>query len=439
MRLSERSFARELDHASEAEAVSSPRPRQAGRHWLDRWCLDRMAASFKGVPVQVRLWNGLTASLSDAPPVASIHIGDRGTLVRLLVQPELEFGEAYTAGRLQVRGDLTSLFDVTNRAVASHTPPSWSVRLSRRLVGASMMGARGNIRRHYDLGNAFYRLWLDEAMVYTCAYFDRPEATLEEAQWAKLEYVCRKLQLAPGDEVIEAGCGWGGLALHMARHHGVRVRAYNICRSQLDYARARAEAEGLADRVRFIDADYRAIEGRCDAFVSIGMLEHVGPRQYRALGEVIDRTLDPAAGRGLLHFIGRHTPRPLNAWTTRHIFPGTYAPTLGEVSPALFERSGLAVHDVEDLRSHYASTLAHWQERFEAHVDQVRKMFDEPFVRMWRMYLATARAGFLSGDLQLYQITFARALSPHVPATRHALYPSQGVGVANGRSAARQL
>jgi cyclopropane-fatty-acyl-phospholipid synthase len=355
--------------------------------------------------------------------VASVAIRDRRTLLGLVLRPELEFGEAYTDGRIEVQGDLTQLFDATNRASALHRRRhSWRARLARVVTGASPSDARRNIHQHYDLGNEFYRLWLDADMVYTCAYFDPPHATLEEAQRAKLDHVCRKLRLQPGDEVVEAGCGWGALALHMAKHYGVRVRAYNISESQLAYARERAAREGLSDLVTFVDGDYRRIEGRCDAFVSIGMLEHVGPRQYGALGTVIDRVIDPVRGRGLLHFIGRNVPTPFNAWTERYIFPGAYAPTLGEMTPAVFESHGVAVEDVENLRLHYAATLGVWQERFESQVDRVRDMFDEAFFRAWRMYLASARAGFLSGDLQLYQVVLGRASNNDVPGTRRDLY-----------------
>jgi cyclopropane-fatty-acyl-phospholipid synthase len=390
---------------------------------FDRWALGRIRQELAGAPVVVRLWDGQSVDLGDQPPVASVLIHDRRTLLGLILRPELEFGEAYTDGRLEVQGDLTQLFDATNRAVASHAKQRpWRTHLARVVVGASPSDARRNIHQHYDLGNEFYSLWLDEKLVYTCAYFDAADVSLEDAQRAKLDYVCRKLRLQPGDEVVEAGCGWGALALHMARHYGVRVRAYNISASQLLYARERAAREGLSDRVSFIDGDYRSIQGRCDAFVSIGMLEHVGPRQYRALGEVIDRVMDPVRGRGLLHFIGRNVPMPFNAWTERYIFPGAYAPTLGELTPDVFESHGVAVQDVENLRLHYAATLAHWQQRFEHQADRVRAMFDDAFVRAWRMYLASARAGFLSGDLQLYQVVFGRASDNDVPGTRRGLY-----------------
>lgn len=423
MRTTRRSLASGLVGSPDATRARSGRAPALWAEPFDRWALARLRQKIAGAPVVVRLWNGLSVDLGDGPPVASVLIADRRTLLGLILRPELEFGEAYTDARIEVQGDLTQLFDATNRAVAAHPKPRvWRTRLARAVVGASPSDARRNIHQHYDLGNAFYALWLDEAMVYTCAYFDRADVSLEDAQRAKLDYVCRKLRLQPGDEVVEAGCGWGALALHMARHYGVRVRAYNISASQLVYARERAALEGLSDRVTFIDGDYRSIEGRCDAFVSVGMLEHVGPRQYAALGGVIDRVIDPVHGRGLLHFIGRNVPMRFNAWTERYIFPGAYAPTLGEVTPAVFESRGIAVQDVENLRLHYAATLAHWQDRFETHVDRVRAMFDEAFVRAWRMYLASARAGFLSGDLQLYQVVFGRAPDNGVPETRRGLY-----------------
>jgi cyclopropane-fatty-acyl-phospholipid synthase len=418
---SQRSWADGIE-ASEASQEQAGDGHVGGRSWIDRWCLTRLGAELAGAAIVVRLWNGLSIVLSERPPVASVLVRDRGTLLRLVFHPELAFGEAYTSGRIDVQGDLTRLFETANRAMAAHERPAWRTWLSRAMTGASPSAARRNVHHHYDLGNDFYRLWLDEAMVYTCAYFERPDATLEEAQRAKLDYVCRKLRLQPGDEVIEAGCGWGALALHVAREYGARVRAFNISREQLAYARARAAREGLTDRVTFIDGDYRAIDGRCDAFVSIGMLEHVGPRQYRVLGDVIDRVLDRERGRGLLHFIGRATPRPFNAWTERYIFPGAYAPTVGEVTPDVLERTGLAVYDVENLRLHYAATLEHWQRRFEQHVDAVRERFDEPFVRTWRMYLASARAGFMTGDLQLFQIVFGRGAEEAAPGTRQAWY-----------------
>jgi cyclopropane-fatty-acyl-phospholipid synthase len=277
-------------------------------------------------------------------------------------------------------------------------------------------GSRSNIYHHYDIGDDFYRLWLDREMVYTCAFFPTPQVSLEEAQVAKMDLVCSKLWLKPRETVVEAGCGWGALALHMARHYGVNVKAYNVSREQIAYARKRANAEGLDSRVEFIEDDYRMIRGEFDVFVSIGMLEHVGVDHYRDLGEVIHRCLKPA-GRGILHTIGRDYPGRLNAWIERRIFPGAYAPSLREIMKVLEPRS-FSVLDVENLRLHYALTLQHWLDRFQAAEARVKEMFDEAFVRAWRLYLAGSLAAFHTGSLQLFQVVFARHGSNEIPWVR---------------------
>jgi len=369
--------------------------------------------------MRLQLWNGLDVSMSDGPIVGSLLVRDRGTLRRLVIaSPELAFGEAYAAGRIEVQGDLPQLLEAISRALGER----WPGRLPPRPAVAAPASARHNIHAHYDLGNDFYRLWLDDAMVYTCAYFERPNMSLEEAQRAKLDYVCRKLRLQPGDHVVDAGCGWGALALHMAKCYGASVRAYNISEPQLEFARASASRQGLSRQIEFINADYRAIDGACDAFVSIGMVEHVGADAYPELGRVMDRVLDRHRGRGLLHFIARNVPRPFNQWTTKYIFPGAYAPTLSEILPSAIDAFGFSVVDVENLRLHYARTLEQWLQRFEDHLDSVREMFDESFIRIWRLYLASAQAGFASGDLQLFQVSFSRARDNAVPWTRDALY-----------------
>jgi cyclopropane-fatty-acyl-phospholipid synthase len=227
-----------------------------------------------------------------------------------------------------------------------------------------------------------------------------------------MERVCRKLQLQPGERVIEAGCGWGALALFMAGRYGVSVRAFNISVEQIEFARERARELGLSGHVEFVHDDYRSMRGTCDAFVSIGMIEHVGLPDLAELGVVIHRSL-AADGRGLLHFIGRHRPMTLNAWIRKRIFPGAYPPTLPEVCEHVLE-PGFSVLDVENLRPHYATTLAHWLRRFDAAEDRIVSMFDEPFVRAWRLYLAGSQAAFTTGWMQLFQVVFARPWSNRV-------------------------
>jgi cyclopropane-fatty-acyl-phospholipid synthase len=258
-------------------------------------------------------------------------------------------------------------------------------------------------------------------MQYTCAYYPHPGMSIEEAQIAKLDHVARKLELKPGQVVFEAGCGWGGLARHFAQHYGVTVKAYNISQEQVKFARERAKQEGLDGKVEYILDDYRSMQGECDVFVSVGMLEHVGVDNYPVLGDVIHRVLKPH-GRGLIHSIGRNKPAPMNAWTEKRIFPGAYPATLAEMMRIL-EGHQFSVLDVENLRLHYAHTLEAWLNRYEAHIDDVRRMYDERFVRMWRMYLAASQASFLTGALQLFQIVFARPQDNTIPMNREHLYP----------------
>ncbi|MET0657252.1 MAG: cyclopropane-fatty-acyl-phospholipid synthase family protein, partial [Steroidobacteraceae bacterium] len=231
----------------------------------------------------------------------------------------------------------------------------------------------------------------------------------------------RKLRLHPGEQVVEAGCGWGGLALHMAQHYGVKVRAFNISREQILYARERAQVEGLGQRVEFVEDDYRNISGQYDAFVSVGMLEHVGIENYPELGCVIHRSLKPNAGRGLIHSIGRNWWKPMHRWIDRRIFPGADPPSLRQMMD-IFEARDFSVLDVENLRLHYARTLQLWHELFEQNAGRVAQMFDERFVRMWRLYLLGSRAAFLSGEMQLFQVLFARGTNNDVPWTREHLY-----------------
>jgi cyclopropane-fatty-acyl-phospholipid synthase len=413
-------------HRAGLVAVPAPprrEQRQSGSLGVERQLLRRLLQRLGHPPVAFSLWDGREIAAGDGVPQVRLRVADRATLWRLAVNPMLQFGEAYSDGTLEIEGGLLHLLRlVQSRLVGPHRANFRPRRLFRRNGRRrnTLNGSRENIHQHYDIGNDFYKLWLDERMLYTCAYYRDPRMTLEEAQVAKMDHVCRKLQLRPGETVIEAGCGWGGFALHMARNYGVTVRAFNISREQIIYAREAARREDLDDRVEFVQDDWRNITGTCDAFVSIGMLEHVGLDNYRELGEVIDRSL-VADGRGLIHSIGRNYPEPLNAWTERRIFPGAQPPTIREMME-IFEHRNLSVLDLENIRLHYAVTLRHWLERYEEHVDVVRDLFDERFVRMWRLYLASSMVAFEYGSLQLFQVLFAPGRSNTVPWTRAYQY-----------------
>lgn len=383
-----------------------------GRRWLAMAAEEaaRRILDLSGdPPVRIVLPSGAVVEPRNAQARFTLSIRRWRALAAMVMDPESGFAESYSSGAADVDGPLTDFCgEVYRRRPWPESPRGLARLLSHYLEWTqrrSLRGAKGNIRRHYDLGNEFYRLWLDEDMLYTCAFFPREDATLEEAQTAKMERVARKLALQPGERVVDAGCGWGAFALYLARVHGCRVRAFNISGEQIAWARRRARELGLEGSVEFVLDDYRNITGTYDVFASIGMLEHVGTDHYRDLGEVIRRSIG-GGGRGLLHFIGRSSPAPLSPWIRKRVFPGAYAPALSEVLP-LLEAGDYRVADVENLRAHYAQTLRCWRERFEAAEPRVRAMLGEEFARAWKLYLAGSEASFRGGSLQLYQVLFA--------------------------------
>jgi cyclopropane-fatty-acyl-phospholipid synthase len=394
-----------------------------GGEGLDGWLLRRLAERMAPAPLRFAL-GSVTLGPPDAKPVATLRFRDRRAVLGLIWSPELHFGDAFADGRIEVEGDLVAALAAAYRALNMRPRVVWLDRV-RSWRHHSLRRAQDNVHHHYDLGNDFYALWLDEQLLYTCAYFDSPEASLEAAQVAKMDHVCRKLGLRPGESVVEVGCGWGALALHMARQYGVRVLACNVSHEQIRYARERTEREGLGDRVEFVKQDYRLIDRRCDAFVSVGMLEHVGLGSYRELAAVIRRCLHPERGRGLLHFIGASRPRPLNAWIRRRIFPGAHPPTLDQACRGVLVPAGQSALDVENLRPHYELTLRHWRKRYERAVTDGRVGFDQRFRRTWQLYLAGSEAAFREGSLQLYQVLFAPHGSSAAPWTRGGLYGSR--------------
>ena len=387
----------------------------------ERYLLRRVLDAMGSPRFAVALWDGFKISPRNAAPVATVNVHSRSALNQLLRQGDMGFGDAFSSGAISVEGDLVAML-VAAFAVPEPTGIAAVVkRFQQRKPQANTKdGSRENIHHHYDIGNDFYRLWLDKEMQYTCAYFPEDELTIEAAQQAKMDHVCRKLQLRPGDRVAEAGCGWGGLARHMALNYGAKVSSWNVSAEQVQYATDRAKAEGYDDRVTYVLDDYRNITGEYDAFVSVGMLEHVGLDNYTELGGVVDRCLTQN-GRALVHTIGRNRPRLMNAWIEKRIFPGAYPPTLKEMME-IFEPNRFSVLDVENLRLHYAKTLAHWLARYDASDEQVQKEFGEDFARAWRLYLAGSQAAFLAGGLQLFQVVFTRERNNELAATRRHLY-----------------
>jgi cyclopropane-fatty-acyl-phospholipid synthase len=384
---------------------------------LDRWLLRQLRKRLGDSPLRIVLWDEPRAKKSSRP---TVRFSDRVALWQTLINPALHFGDHYSTGRISVKGDLLAVMEEAYRYLEQHShDQKWIARA--KFIAPDLAESKRNIHHHYDLGNDFYKLWLDSAaMQYTCAYYAEPDYTLEQAQQAKLHHIARKLRLKEGETIVEAGSGWGGLAIFMARHYGVNVRSFNISKEQVAHSRAWAARENLSHRVEFVEDDFRNMSGHYDAFVSVGMLEHVGPGNYADMGQLMSRVLT-REGRGLVHTIGRDRDERLNPWIDKRIFPGAYPPTLRQMMD-LFEGARLSVLDVENIRLHYAETLRDWLTRYEDKVEDVRAMFDEAFVRAWRLYLAGSMMAFMRGKLQLFQVVFSRSGMNEIPRSRQHVY-----------------
>lgn len=373
------------------------------------------------------------APLPESAPV-TIRLHDAGLHWRLALNPRLAAGEAYMDGTLTVeQGTIRDFLALAARNLqmvdqaAPQPHPLW--RLARMVQQHNpVRRARANAAHHYDLSAELYGLFLDRDMQYSCAYFAAPTMGLDEAQEAKKRHIAAKLLLKPGQTVLDLGCGWGGLALSLARAADVRVLGITLSREQLAVARKRAAEAGLDGRVNFELADYRELKGGFDRIVSVGMFEHVGTNHYHPYFAAIRRLL-AEDGVALLHSIGRmDRPGVTNPWLRKYIFPGGYSPSLSEVLPAV-EDAGLWVTDVEILRGHYARTLLEWQQRFHAHRARIADLYDERFCRMWEFYLAGCEMAFRHQGHMVFQMQLARTADA-VPATRDYLWDRPGAQVA---------
>jgi cyclopropane-fatty-acyl-phospholipid synthase len=359
---------------------------------------------------------------------SSVHvrINSRRAERSIIVNPTLAVPEAYMNGDLDfIEGDVLGLL----RIVYQNTGPSgqYNLPLARAAEGLSYAvrrlhqlntarRSRRNVERHYDLSGELYKLFLDEDMQYSCAYFERPDMTLEEAQLAKKRHIAAKLQIKAGQTVLDIGSGWGGLALYLARNFDVDVLGVTLSTEQHAVATERAQAEGLDHRVHFEIRDYRHLSERFDRIVSVGMFEHVGVNHYRTFFDKCATLLKPD-GVMLLHSIGRFGPPAATAaFIRKYIFPGGYIPAISEVLPAV-EKSGLMTGDIEVLRLHYAETLKSWRERFMANRDKAKAIYDERFCRMWEFYLAGSEAAFRWQDMMNFQLQLTRR-NDTLPMTR---------------------
>jgi cyclopropane-fatty-acyl-phospholipid synthase len=356
----------------------------------------------------------------DAKPVI-VHLHGRWTPLKLAVWPDLYLGEAYMHGQLTIEnGGIWDLLELLGRNLAQQ---GWHhQKLPARMMNAglrfihqynSLGASKKHVAHHYDLPFEMYRKFLDGDLQYSCAYFADPNDSLEAAQTAKKRHLASKLLLKPGQKILDIGCGWGGLALSLARREQVDVTGITLSQSQLDVARERAQSAGLQGRVRFEQLDYREVGGTFDRIISVGMLEHVGapnfPTFFHRVAELLAED-----GVAVIHAIGRASgPDVTSAWIRKYIFPGGYIPALSQILPEI-EKSDLWVTDIEILRLHYADTLRAWRTRF---LSEAAGLVDTPFRRMWEYYLAICEMSFRYGDLMVFQVQVARKVDT-VPRTR---------------------
>ena len=360
--------------------------------------------------------DGRMQAYGDGPPYVTVRFHDRTAPLLLAANPDFMLGRLYMDGRLTVENgtiaDLLSLlFDnlrLSEPGLLQRFVHRWRVLLRRFAQFNPVWRAKAHAAHHYDLSDRLYEMFLDADKQYSCAYFSAPGETLEEAQAAKKRHIAAKLHLdRPGLKVLDIGCGWGGLALDLARDAKANVLGVTLSENQVEAARARAREARLADRCKFELADYRRLSGRYDRIVSVGMFEHVGVAYYPAFFAKL-RELLSDDGAILLHTIGRTDgPGATNPWIAKYIFPGGYVPALSEVMQAV-EKSGLVVCDVEILRLHYAETLKEWRGRFEANRAEIARLTDERFCRMWAFYLAGAEMAFRHDGQAVFQIQLAR-------------------------------
>ncbi len=387
-------------------------------------------------PLEIIYWDGdrkiCGPETNDAVtnPACALHFKSKKAAQQSIFRGSLGFGEAYMDGEIEVNGDLQQIirlslhpvFDSCQAPIVSKLLPLAGLFYNYNSIG----GAHKAIAYHYDRGNDFYQEWLDDSMSYSCAYFKAPDNSLEEAQQNKFEHICRKLQLQPGERLLDVGCGWGGMLIYAAQHYQVTGVGYTLSQNQLDYARDWAQRAGIADQVSFHLQDYREAEGTFDKFVSIGMFEHVGRKYYPDFFTKAVELLKPG-GLGLLHTIGKNDGTPTDSWITTYIFPGGELPQLYDICQ-LAGQHDLRIIDIENLRYHYHLTLEHWIRRFEQHLDHIRELIgDNPeeterFLRCWRLYLNGSSVNFLHGPLDLYQLTFTRGLTNELPLTREHIY-----------------
>lgn len=387
---------------------------------LEKTILDKLLRRIKTGGLKVTYWDGDSRNYGPEPKPSLRVTIKKPTVIRAMAKNvNLGVGESYMSGDLEIEGSIEQIMKLVaeNQDAFKLSAPRLGLRRNTKQTQARL------VQHHYDVGNDFYKLWLDKAMVYSCAYFKKPTDSLDVAQQQKLAHTLAKLRLQPGHKLLDIGSGWGDLLLKAAREYGVTGLGVTLSKQQVAHANQRAKAEKLDHLVQFKLQNFQDIPasaGPFDRIVSVGSYEHVGRDNQSIYFDVVDRLLKPG-GISLLHTISKQTEEPMNPWIDKYIFPGTYIPAVRQLMKHLPQHD-FRLLDYESLRPHYALTLGHWQKNYEGHKDKVINMFDQRFYRMWLFYLATVGASFTYGILDLSQLVFSKGLTDDWPLTRNFLY-----------------
>lgn len=393
---------------------------------IEKSLLDRVLRHIRVGTLKVTYWDGQTKTYGNGNPKVSLTVKSAKVARALARNVSMGFGEAYMNGQITTKSDLTDVvglshFNKSTFASLDRLRPLLPKRLNRNRRKKQAK----QIQHHYDLGNDFYKLWLDKSMTYSCAYFKKPTDSLEKAQAQKVEHVLRKLQLKPGMKLLDIGCGWGQLLIKAVKEYGVIGHGITLSKEQYKLCTEKAKKLGLTDKLTFELSNYQDLAERAgleyDRIVSVGMFEHVGRGNHKKYFKAVDKMLKPG-GVTVLHTISNQHPAPTDAWIDRYIFPGGYLPAVSEVAK-LYQDFSWRLLDYENLRQHYAMTLNHWHKRYRDHKADIVKRYGDKFDRMWQLYLSGSESGFRDGELGLSQFVFSKGINSQLALTRDHIYP----------------